>query len=129
VVLSTYDFQKKYCIKGADKVVSIAFADKKLVLPLQAADLVAYESAKWAKNSSPGVGLPMRRSLEELLRSVRYNTFLFDSGQYDEMMKIMRAPPSAGRDGSLVKLFKESPPPWLPRVESSASPTEQSESG
>lgn len=112
IVLSTYDFQKKYSIPGLGMIASIAFGDKKLVLPLQAADVVAYESAKEAKNASPEVGRQMRKSLETLLLAVRHNSMLFDSARFSRAMQLASDPPSSARDGSLVQMLKARGTPW-----------------
>jgi len=70
-----------------DRMGTLAFADKKRVLPLQAADFVAYESYKHIDNQERKSGRPPRGSLIVLVENLwQFEAHVFRSEHLKELL-------------------------------------------
>jgi len=70
-----------------DRMGTLAFADKKRLLPLQAADFVAYESYKHIDNQERRSGRHMRGSLAVLVENVwQFEAYVFRAEHLEELL-------------------------------------------
>jgi hypothetical protein len=70
-----------------DRMGTLAFADKKRLLPLQAADFVAYESYKHLDNQERASGRPLRGSLAVLVENVwQFEAYVFRAEDLKELL-------------------------------------------
>ncbi len=70
-----------------DRMGTLAFADKKRLLPLQAADFVAYESYKHIDNQERKSGRPMRGSLRIFVENIwQFDAHVFRAEHLKELL-------------------------------------------
>ena len=89
----TTEIHSEYFSEGWPGIGAIAFADPRLVIPLQVADFIAYESYKWRKNKAADPSAEPRRLWKNLQQHGVKMTF----HEYNEnnLPKLNRTSPGA----------------------------------